>query len=51
MKRYKAGNKAAKSNKSRGDESNLTPILLAIIVVLVGFILGGFTVNDLKNML
>merc|ERR1712154_162307 len=44
MKRYKAGNKAAKSNRrSGGGESNLTPILFAIIIVLVGFILGGFT--------
>lgn len=54
MKRYKAGNKAAKSNRrsgSGGGDSNLTPILFAIIIVLVGFILGGFTVDDLKNML
>lgn len=51
MKRYKAGNKASKSNRKSGGESNLTPILLAIIVVLVGFILGGFTVDDLKAML
>merc|ERR1712154_671651 len=39
MKRYKAGNKAAKSNRRSGEESNLTPILFAIIIVLVGFIL------------
>merc|ERR1712244_174172 len=50
MKRYKKGSKRSKSNRNRAN-NNLTPILLAIIVVLVGFILGGFTVNDLKNML
>merc|ERR1739842_96567 len=50
MKRYKAGSKATKSNRFKAkNDSNLTPILLAIIVILVGFILGGFTVDDLKN--
>merc|ERR1739844_886707 len=56
MKRYKAGAKRTKSigassGNGRGEESSLTPILFAIIIVLVGFILGGFTVDDLKNML
>jgi len=52
MKRYKPGSKRTASNKrSNGSDNNLTPILLAVILVLVGFILGGFTVNDLKNML
>merc|ERR1712228_280468 len=51
MKRYKPGSKRTASNKrSNGSDNNLTPILLAVILV-VGFILGGFTVNDLKNML
>jgi hypothetical protein len=29
----------------------LAPLLMAIIVLLVAFIVGGYTVNDLKNML
>merc|ERR1712003_202490 len=48
MKRYVKGSKATKSigassGSGRGEESSLTPILFAIIIVLVGFILGGFT--------
>eukprot|EP00485_Elphidium_margaritaceum_P010888 CAMPEP_0202692084 /NCGR_PEP_ID=MMETSP1385-20130828/6553_1 /ASSEMBLY_ACC=CAM_ASM_000861 /TAXON_ID=933848 /ORGANISM="Elphidium margaritaceum" /LENGTH=445 /DNA_ID=CAMNT_0049347559 /DNA_START=104 /DNA_END=1441 /DNA_ORIENTATION=- len=52
MRRYKAGSKAARSNRATtGNGSDLTPLLLAIIVLLIGFILGGYTVNDLKNFL
>ncbi len=50
MKRYVKGNKVTRMKRKEND-SNLIPILLAIIVLLVGFILGGYTVNDLKNML
>eukprot|EP01083_Nonionella_stella_P028193 77630_1 len=51
MKRYVKGNKVTKINNRKNDNGNLIPILLAIIVLLVGFILGGYTVNDLTNML
>merc|ERR1739842_228858 len=51
MKRYVKGSKATKSigtssGSGRGEESSFTPILFAIIIVLV-----GFTFDDLKNML
>eukprot|EP01084_Bolivina_argentea_P098404 176853_1 len=53
MKRYKPGMKKTASNRANRNDSNTawTPILLAIIVILVAFILGGFTVDDLKNLL
>jgi len=51
MKRYKAGAKRTASRASAQSSSNLTPLLMAIIVLLVAFIVGGYTVNDLKNML
>jgi len=51
MKRYKAGAKRTASRAHSDSGSNLTPLLMAIIVLLVAFIVGGYTVNDLKNML
>ena len=51
MKRYKAGAKRTASRMVPQSSSNLTPLLMAIIVLLVAFIVGGYTVNDLKNML
>merc|ERR1712038_1638900 len=51
MKRYKAGAKRTASRASAQSSNNLTPLLMAIIVLLVAFIVGGYTVNDLKNML
>ena len=51
MKRYRAGAKRTASRAAADSGSNLTPLLMAIIVLLVAFIVGGYTVNDLKNML
>jgi len=51
MKRYKAGAKRTASRASAQSSNNLTPLLMAIIVLLVAFIVGGYTVNDLKNLL
>merc|ERR1711870_66068 len=51
MKRYKAGAKRTASRASAQSSNNLTPLLMAVIVLLVAFIVGGYTVNDLKNML
>ena len=52
MKRYKPGAKRTRSNRSSGNNgSSYTPLLLAIIVVLVGFIVGGFTIQDIQNLL
>lgn len=51
MKRYKAGAKKTATRAHADSGSNLTPLLMAIIVLLVAFIVGGYTVNDLKNML
>lgn len=49
MRRYNPNNKGAR--KTTSSSNNYTFLLLAVIVVLVGFILGGFTVADLKNLL
>merc|ERR1712004_293296 len=51
MKRYKSGAKRTASRASAQSSNNLTPLLMAVIVLLVAFIVGGYTVNDLKNML
>jgi predicted naringenin-chalcone synthase len=53
MKRYKPGAKRTASFKAAqtGNGNNYVPLLLAIIMLLVAFIVGGFTVNDLKNLL
>merc|ERR1712115_532773 len=50
MKRYRAGAKRTASRATADSGSNLTPLLMSIIVLLVAFIVGGYTVNDLKNM-
>jgi len=52
LKRYKPGNKANRpALAGKGSTTNLTPILLFVIVVLVAFIVGGYTVNDLTSFL
>jgi len=52
MKRYRQGAKRTVSRAHQKDGgSNLVPLLMAVIVLLVAFIVGGYTVNDLNNML
>jgi predicted naringenin-chalcone synthase len=49
MRRYKPGRVEKRAKKS--SDGNYTYLLLGIIILLIAFIFGGFTVNDLKNLL
>jgi len=51
MKRYRQGAKRTKRATGNSGTGNMVPLLMAVIVLLVAFIVGGYTVNDLKNML
>merc|ERR1711997_1109631 len=50
MKRYQQGAKRTQ-RATANTANNMVPLLMAVIVLLVAFIVGGYTVNDLKNML
>jgi predicted naringenin-chalcone synthase len=50
MRRYKQGRKSS-TTQSKSAGGDYTLLFLAIIIVLVGFIVGGFTISDIKNLL
>jgi predicted naringenin-chalcone synthase len=50
MRRYKPGRKST-TTQTKSSAGDYTFLLLAIIMVLVGLIVGGYTLTDLKHLL
>jgi len=50
MARYKPGRKST-TTQTKSSGGDYTFLLLAIIIVLFAFIVGGYTLNDLKHLL